>query len=425
MRSPARPSPRPHRAADWRGVSIRLPALDPDRRGAPASNPLTPLAALQSCLARHGIERSGRDVVVVACSGGIDSVALAHAAAESLGARRVVLGHVDHAVRPNSAADADAVRALATRLGARFSGVRLPPGPADEARLREARYGALRAQRAEAGARYVLTAHNEDDQAETVLMGLFRSASPRALLGMPELRDDILRPWLTVSRAKIAAYVDRHGLPVREDVTNREPRYLRNRVRKELIPLLERRYRPRLATRLCALATEMARLLNESDFRVGQRTIAPMHTRAHPAAPHRLSPWLAGRLWLKMERCPWPGGPVPDGTQVAVFDAEQVGTPHIRLIRPGDRIRPFGMSGHRKLRDLLREHDVAQDDRPVVPVAVDPQDRVLWLPGIARSAWAPISGTTREVWRFSIGQDHELQARESRATLDGAINGKT
>ncbi len=374
------------------------------------------LSALERVLGRYGVRRGGDETVLVACSGGLDSVALAHAAVALLGGRRVVLGHVDHAVRQDSGADAEAVRGFALALGAEARVDRLPPGPDDEARLREARYAALERQRAASGASLLLTAHTEDDQAETVLMGLLRSASLGSLSGIPESRGRIVRPLLTVTRIQLVEYVRRHRLPFREDPTNREPRYLRNRVRKELLPLLERRYRPGMRSRLAALATA----LQSGPDRVPAPDVSPA-----AAPPRMLYPWGEGRMWLKMERHPWHGGAVPTKPDTVAFDADRVGSPRIRLIRPGDRIQPFGMIGHRKLRDLLRERGVPVHDRPVVPVVVDPNDRVLWVPGIARSALAPISGTTREVWWFSIGQDHELQAGESQATLDGAVEGET
>ena len=223
---------------------------------------------------------------------------------------------------------------------------------------------------------------------------------------------------LRVPRSAVDAYVQRHALAVREDPSNRDPRYLRNRVRRELLPLLERRYRPQLRKRLAALAGRMAAI---GPVQTGSDSPPPSTGRPWGA----LDGWLEGRRWLKMERRSWTGGRVPNGAVVAAFDAELLGTPAIRLVRPGDRIRPFGMQGRRKVRDLLREHGVAVEARPVMPIVVDPEDTVIWVPGIGRSADAPISGTTREVWWFSIGQDHELQAHESRATLQGATVGKS
>ena len=133
-------------------------------------------------MSSHGVRRSGDDVLLVACSGGADSVALTHATVALLGGRRVVIGHVDHAVRSGSAQDAAAVAAWGQSIGVETHVTRLPPGRSDEARLREGRYAALQQLRAEVGARFVLTAHTQDDQAETVLMGMLRSASPAALL---------------------------------------------------------------------------------------------------------------------------------------------------------------------------------------------------------------------------------------------------
>ena len=181
------------------------------------------LSAIERVLAAHGVSRAGDEIVLVACSGGADSVALAHGAVAVLGGRRVVLGHVDHAVRPDSAEDAAAVARFAARLGVELRIERLRPGPDDEARLREARYEVLRRQRKVIGAALIITAHTEDDQAETVLLGLLRSASPVSLSGIPQARGDVVRPLLGVSRAAIEDYVAHHRLPVREDPTNREP----------------------------------------------------------------------------------------------------------------------------------------------------------------------------------------------------------
>ncbi|MEO1335575.1 MAG: tRNA lysidine(34) synthetase TilS [Myxococcota bacterium] len=286
------------------------------------------LAALERTLGAQGVTRSGSELVLVACSGGVDSVALAHGASILLGARRVVLGHVDHAVRPASGADADGVVELAAALGVAVRVTRLSPGPDDEASLRDARYAALEAQRADVGAQWILTAHTQNDQAETVLMGLFRSASPRALGGMPGVRGRLIRPLLSVSRDQLAAHVHRHQLPVFEDATNREPRYLRNRVRKELMPLIETRYRARLVPRLAALADRMRGLLDarsRSHLMTPESDISP--------SPHSLSAWSEGRTWLKMERQPWSGQEPPNGQNEAVFDAKHIVSPRIRMLR--------------------------------------------------------------------------------------------
>ena len=279
------------------------------------------LSALERALAAYGVARSGTDVVLVACSGGADSVALAHGAVSLLGGRRVVLGHVDHAVRPHSDADAAAVQALGTRLGCAVRIERLDPGPDDEARLRTERYAVLERQRADVGARFIVTAHTRDDQAETVLMGLIRSAMPAALCGIPIRRGVVVRPLLDVPRYAIETYIHRHRLPVADDPTNREPRYLRNRVRKELIPLLERRYRPQLGRRLAALAQRMTELTESS--RAPVRAAAPP-VPAADGAGHLLAPWLDGRMWLKMERRPWhPASPAPDWkADTVAFDAD-------------------------------------------------------------------------------------------------------
>jgi tRNA(Ile)-lysidine synthase len=86
---------------------------------------------------------------------------------------------------------------------------------------REARYRALEEARKAGRAAFVLSAHQREDQAETVLLNLLRGTGPRGLAGIPAHRGQILRPLLAVSRAGIAAYADRHGVPFREDASNR------------------------------------------------------------------------------------------------------------------------------------------------------------------------------------------------------------
>lgn len=358
--------------------------------------------AVELALAAHGVPRAGAAGVVVACSGGPDSVALAHVAVKLLGPLRVTLGHVDHAVRAGSGRDAEAVAALAEALGCRVQVVRLPPGPPDEARLRQARYAALEVIRAEAGAALVLTAHTRDDQAEGVLLQLIRRTDPGSLLGMPARRGAVLRPWLGIARAEVAGHVARHRLPARLDPTNLEPRYLRNRIRKELLPLLERRYRPGLGARLAELAAALRPLAPGEDLSPEALGAAlappPAPAPAPPAAPPALGPLLP----VQLERTEWDTAratvPFPDGRNAAIFDAEGLQSLILRRLRPGDRVAPFGGGGRRAVRDVLREGGIPEAWRPFCSVVADVDDRILWVPGLLRSAHAPVGVSTRQVW---------------------------
>ena len=334
---------------------------------------------------RHLSVMSENDSVLVACSGGLDSVVLLDVAIDRLGCPRVTAGHVDHSVRPGSDRDAGFVAELAAQLGVSCLRAPLEPGPSDEATLRDKRYAALEAQRIEAGASWILTAHHADDQAETVLLGLIRRTTPASLAGIPARRDHILRPLLEVPRAELVEWAERRGLRWRDDPTNAEPRYLRNRIRRELLPLLEARYRPGLRKRLAKLAAGMERPTPvPTNRREGHRVVVP----CEPG--------------IQFRREPYDGGPLGDGKVMARFDAARIDTPVVRQVRAGDRIRPFGMDGRRKLQDVLGDAKVPKDRRWQRLVVASSDGAVLWVPGLLRSAEAPVTDETREVWTFRL-----------------------
>jgi len=344
--------------------------------------------------------------VIVACSGGADSVALAAATCAVLGSRRVVLAHVDHALRSTSPDDALAVAALARYLGATFHGTRLDPGPDDEARLRSLRYRSLESARAEHHAAWILTAHTAADQAETVLLNLIRAARPESLRGIPRARGVIVRPLLDVRRSELRAYLATERLGWREDPTNLEPRWLRNRIRKELLPLIESRYRSGITARLARLAGLMQGAADERPAAAvrgvpkgGENTSSQpaSNTGRPPIVPHLVPPDIA------IERRPWTGGAMPRDLSTAVFDADALDRVIVRPMRPGDRIRPLGLEGTKKLSDVLIDAKVPRDARPAVWVAAHPSGEVLWVPGLARGQAAPILPTTTQVWVLSCG----------------------
>jgi len=165
--------------------------------------------------------------VTCAVSGGADSTALAVLAVASGCA--VTIAHVDHGLRPTSAADAAAVAQLAAQLGVPYTlhTVHVGAGPNLEARARAARYGALPTE--------VLTGHTADDQAETMLINLLRGA---ATSGLAAMRPGPQRPLLNLRRADTEALCALAGLAVVHDETNADSRFVRNRVRHEVLPLL-------------------------------------------------------------------------------------------------------------------------------------------------------------------------------------------
>lgn len=159
-------------------------------------------------------------------SGGPDSLALLVLAAEA--GCRVTAVHVDHGLRPGSAAEADVVARAAARFGAGFESVRveLADGPNLEARARAARHLALGGDAA--------TGHTADDQAETVLGNLLRGAGVNGLAGM---RAGARHPILALRRSETVALCGHHGLEPVTDPSNQDPRFLRNRIRHDLLPL--------------------------------------------------------------------------------------------------------------------------------------------------------------------------------------------
>ena len=182
------------------------------------------------------------DSVLVAFSGGADSTALLGALAELRDAGELtglVALNVDHGLRSDGARDADACAVICERLGVEFrrATVRVAPGNV-QAAARKVRYAALRREAVLAGATLVATGHTRDDQAETVLLRLLRGAGARGLAGIPPRRGTIVRPLIDRSRAEILAYLEERELPHIEDPSNATPRFLRNRVRAEVLPAL-------------------------------------------------------------------------------------------------------------------------------------------------------------------------------------------
>jgi len=162
-----------------------------------------------------------------AVSGGPDSTALLVLAVEA--GLDVTAVHVDHGLRPGSAREADLVERVARRWGASFEArtALVADGPNLEARARAARAAMLPPD--------TLTGHTLDDQAETVLMFLMRGAGPDGLAGIDPWR----RPILGLRRAETRALCDELGLDVVSDPSNDDPRFVRNRVRHELLPLMD------------------------------------------------------------------------------------------------------------------------------------------------------------------------------------------
>jgi len=227
----------------------------------------SPLRRVADALTHAGIRPGER--LLLAVSGGVDSMVLLNLMVRlrpRLGFDLQV-AHVHHGLR-GEAADQDAafVGEQAAGFGLHYHLSRLSPqgrrrGASVQLWAREARYACLETIRLRVGAARILTAHTQDDQAETVLLNLLRGTGPRGLAGIPEVRGPIVRPLLSVARAEVEAYAARYGVPYREDLSNRSDTYQRNRVRHHLLPRLAREYNPRIVETLAGLAA----LLREDD----------------------------------------------------------------------------------------------------------------------------------------------------------------
>ncbi|MEI7832432.1 MAG: tRNA lysidine(34) synthetase TilS, partial [bacterium] len=173
----------------------------------------------------------------------------------------VAVGHVHHGLRAESDEEAEFVRARAAHYRIPFylrlvdvRGRMAEMGESLETAARELRRVALREMAAEAGAQYIATGHNADDQAETVLMRILRGTGVRGLGGIPPCNEEFIRPLLQVWRAEILDFARENELPYRLDPSNNSPAHQRNRLRHRLLPLLEDEYAPRLRERLAHLA---------------------------------------------------------------------------------------------------------------------------------------------------------------------------
>ena len=179
--------------------------------------------------------------VVAAVSGGPDSVALLDLLARSRGAHQleIIVAHADHGIHPDSAAVAATVRARAASCGwpCEVGELRLGAG-ASETAAREARYRWLHEVAGRHHAAAILTAHQADDQAETVLMRLLAGSGPAGLAAMAPRTGLIVRPLLPFRREELAQYVHERGLSCWDDPANTDPAHLRSWLRTAVLPII-------------------------------------------------------------------------------------------------------------------------------------------------------------------------------------------
>ncbi|MPY91282.1 MAG: tRNA lysidine(34) synthetase TilS [Luteitalea sp.] len=454
------------------------------------------VASVRSVIREHGLLGPG-DRVLVGLSGGPDSVALTHVlrrVAPELDATLSALAHVHHGLRGQEADEDEAFcRRLAVGLGlpilVEHADVRRAAAArrvSIERAAHDLRHACLERARVEAQASVIALGHTRDDQAETFLLRLFRGAGSRGLGGMYPRVGHVVRPLLDITRAQVLHYLSAHGLEFREDTSNRDLTFARNRIRHVVLPQLVREigpHLPRILARDAALARDdeawLIRSATEAALEIVLYRESEASAALHLPALRTLSPALQRRImWLTLQRIApgrfmgWthtsaavalansprahatlalpgvhatrqgevltlqaapadtdrepakrrqstsPGRQtfryelsVPGKAEVreagllitaqveaggpewvaqvsnpmeAVLDAKALGRRLVLRSRlPGDRLRPLGFSGTRKLQDLLVDRKVPRAVRDRVPLVAAADGTIAWVVGHA------------------------------------------
>lgn len=386
---------------------------------------------------------AGGERVLVAVSGGPDSTALLQALMH-LASRlhiELVAATVDHGLRPESAAEAALVAERCNRLGVRCEILAVDVKAARHAHVswqeaaRNVRLSVLQAAALRLGCACVALGHTADDQAETVLFRIVRGTGISGLGGIHYQRGVFIRPLLDVRRKSIVAFLAKRHIPFIEDPSNGNRHYARVRIRLDLLPLLARE-NPRVVEALLALAQDARAIVagapaqggfdlgavprraaalirrmarqgqgtRRVSVRDGEVVVSYGNVRFRPRAGSRqdssLGPdsldsvlvagpgiyRLPGRIQgraLKLEEGKHPAPP-PSGA--AIFDADRIAQPlQVRARCPGDRLRPRGGRGSRKLSDLLVDAKIPRDQRSELPVLVAADGTILFVAGVRPS----------------------------------------
>jgi len=371
------------------------------------------LSTVLRTIAAHALLQRG-DHVLVAVSGGPDSMALLHVlweARERLGVSLEVAA-IDHGLRAGAAAEIDLVRERAAALELPFATasvvVRRERGRASlQDAARRARLAALSQLADQRGARRIALGHHADDQAETILFRIVRGTGLRGLAGIPYRRDPFVRPLLDVRRPEILQYLARRSIPYATDPSNADPRFARARVRHRILPLLAGE-NPRVTEALIALGREA----RQAGFTPAppRAAGAPAEVMAAAPAPVRIDGpgayrWAQGIL--AVQELPAAGAPAGQGQD---FDADRLGWPLLARPRlPGDRMRPRGGLGSRKLSDLMIDAKIARRARAALPVVTAADGALLWVPGLRPAEAARPSETTSRLLRIAFVADTAVE----------------
>jgi tRNA(Ile)-lysidine synthase len=452
--------------------------------------------------------------VVAAVSGGSDSVALLHLLHELDAAgelRLVAAAHLNHQLRANAARDEAFTREIAGSLDVPVCVERADvAGRAEQDRRSLEDAGHLerdaffeRVRRA-TDADVVAVAHTRDDQAETFLLRLLRGAGLRGLAGIYPRHGAIVRPLLDCRRDDLRAYLVARGINWVEDETNADVAIPRNRVRAELIPLLEERFNPSVVDVLAdessivretwswmdAAADELARTATRHDAfdiptlkqapsaltrvliwraleqgaagrrvgfshvqqvvdlmfmehdgccdvpgqrvqRIGNYLVlrkgARHSTPANTENLFRYSLSIPGEVLLERTGCvvsaesvdpveegPWPSprAKLRDLRTAFVRQDRLPGPLVVRNRRPGDRFRPVGLRGQKKLQDFFVDKKIARALRDDVPLVVDATDRIVWVAGFGIDASFQVTDPAQGVLLLKMTQPYNSRGHD-------------
>ena len=265
--------------------------------------------ALGAFAQAHDVD-AGTAPLALAFSGGADSTALLIVALQRWGASRLRVLHVDHGLQADAARFADHARALCARWGVALEVLRVEVsagrGDSVEERARQARYAALIDAAQRAACRWLFTAHQADDQVETVLLALLRGAGPKGLAAMPAVsaRGGVRlgRPLLSCGAAELRERLDAQHVPYLVDAMNADPAWRRSRIRHELLPViarLEPAYARTVArsARLCAQAADAVHARAAADLAecrdaTGGLRLEPLRTLTAARRAEVLRVWL-------------------------------------------------------------------------------------------------------------------------------------
>lgn len=454
------------------------------------------MSIIEKFEAAAGILPKGASVVA-AVSGGADSVALLHLL--NTLPLSLTIAHFDHGTRAGrSAEDARAVARLGERLGVRTV---IETGDVERARkamkmsfqeaARVLRHRFLEAARERLSADWIALGHTAEDQVETLLINLLRGSGPRGLGAMAPVSGFHIRPLLTCYRDEIEAYLRKRGIDYLTDASNSDRRYLRNRVRLDLVPALQA-INPRIKETLLRTAQV---LKDEDEFleqsartRFRERFGKAAEGEAIPLQGFRDQPVALKRRWMRQVICArlgtlrrvraghieslldlvdhprvgrevsLPGGlkavagydsfyfsktprmsrriqdnettrepvwlanpgrtSVPESGRIFVvrpisrhaalalpacrnrvlldggLAGEKIG---VRYFRPGDRFKPCGMKGRKKLKDYFIDKKIAAGDRQSIPLLVNEAGDILWVCGFRASALYPVKAGAAKV----------------------------